>query len=535
MDIKKILLTSSAVAAMAFVAACSDDTSSGAKSENPASSSSVLEHSSSSMDASVTNMVITEIMYNAPDSSELEWVEVAIAAGPDLKSMAFYKLRLEGAITYSFPAEPLAKGEYVVVTNNVELFKETYPTFTGRLFGPWDNDPSTGEIAKLSNEGDVIDVKLTGNGDVSCSYSKEPPWPSLANGKGRSLVYKGGNAALPSSWGASKILKGNPGVGNDEWVTTSNIRLNEIMPTTISQGAWVELYNAGNEDVDITGWAFESKVRAETLTVKSGIVPAGSYLVLNGETDFSDTLFVSSIGGAYYLYSGVPGDESSLLLPSSELSSGVVDLADGSQAQGALIAATPGTINTALYIGPVIINEIHYHPVEEDSSDVEFLELKNTSNADITLYQAVPGNKSRGWKIEGINMEFSETDILRANGFAVLFPESLANVQDLGEAGLRARYSIADEVLVKFYKGKLSNRGEMIAVKKPFAYSEDPVNPMSNQWFYDWSDATLYSDNWTGTDFAKTDGFGYSLQRKDYTTMGYEASSWIAAEPTPGK
>ena len=92
-----------------------------------------------------------------------------------------------------------------------------------------------------------------------------------------------------------------------------------------------------------------------------------------------------------------------------------------------------------------------------------------------------------------------------------------------------------NEKLIKFYKGKLSNRGEMVAVKKPFAFSEDPVNPMNNQWFYDWSDATLYSDGWKGTDFAKTDGFGYSLQRKDYSTMGYEASAWIAAEPTPGK
>ena len=546
MDIKKILLTGSAVAAMAFVAACSDDSSSGAKSENPASSttsdvttptssSSVLEHSSSSMDASVTNMVITEIMYNAPDSSELEWVEVAIAAGPDLKSMAFYKLRLEGAITYSFPAEALTKGEYIVVTNDTALFKQEYPDFIkngGRLFGPWDNDPLTKKPVKLSNEGDVIDVKLTGNGDVSCSYSKEPPWPSLANGKGRSLVYKGGNAALPSSWGASKIVKGNPGVGNDEWVTTSNIRLNEIMPTTISQGAWVELYNAGNEDVDITGWAFESKVRAETLTVKSGIVPAGSYLVLNGETDFSDTLFVSSIGGAYYLYGATEGDESSLLLPSSELSSGVVDLADGSMAQGALTTATPGAINTNLYIGPVVINEIHYHPIDDNANDVEFLELKNTSATPITLYEKVK-TTNKGWKVEGINMDFASSDILPANGLAVLFPESLSTA--VGEAGLRTRYSIASDVLVKFYKGKLSNRGEMIAVKKPFDFSDDPTNPSGIQWFYDWSDATLYSDNWTGTDFAKTDGFGYSLQRKDYTTMGYEASSWIAAEPTPGK
>ena len=484
------------------------------------------------MDASVTNMVITEIMYNAPDASELEWVEVAIAAGPDLKSMAFYKLRLEGAITYSFPAEPLAKGEYVVVTNNIELLKETYPTFTGRLFGPWDNDPSTGEIAKLSNEGDVIDVKLTGNGDVSCSYSKEPPWPSLANGKGRSLVYKGGNAALPSSWGASKILKGNPGVGNDDWLKTSNVRINEIMPTLTGQNAWVELYNAGTENVDVTGWQFESKVRNETLTIKSGIVPAGSYLVLDAASDFSEELIVSPIGGAYYLYGATEGDESSLLLPSSELSSGVVDLADGSMAQGALTTATPGAINTNLYIGPVVINEIHYHPIDDNANDVEFLELKNTSATPITLYEKVK-TTNKGWKVEGINMDFTSSDILPANGFAVLFPESLSTA--VGETGLRTRYSIASDVLVKFYKGKLSNRGEMVAVKKPFDFSDDPTSPSGIQWFYNWSDATLYSDGWKGENFAKTDGFGYSLQRKDYSTMGYEASAWVAAEPTPGK
>lgn len=559
MDIKKILMAGSAVAAMTLVTACSDDSSSGPSSETPvssvtenllssdgstgtsegsqpgSSSSVAVEYYSSSVDESVTNMVITEVMYNAPDASELEWVEVSIAAGPDLKSMAFYRLRLEGAISYTFPAEPLAKGEYIVVTNNVELFNATYPDFAsngGRLFGPWDNNPATGTVAKLSNEGDVIDVKLTGNGDVSCSYSKDPPWPSLANGKGRSLVYKGGNAALPSSWGASKKLLGNPGVGDDEWLTTSNIRLNEIMPTLTGANAWVELYNAGTEAVDVTGWTFESKVRDEKLTIVSGVVPAGGFLVLDGASGFDKELIVSPIGGSYYLYGATEGDESSLLLPSSNLSSGVVDLSDGSLAQGALTTATPGAINSALYIGPVAINEIHYHPVEGDANDVEFLELKNTSDAPIALFQKL-SNASRGWKIEGINMEFSSSDTLPANGLAVLFPESLSTA--LGETALRTMYSITDDVLVKFYKGKLSNRGELVAVKKPYAYSEDPVNPINNQWFYDWSDATLYSDGWSGTDFSKTDGFGYSLQRKDYTTMGYEASAWIAAKPTPGK
>ena len=311
MDIKKILLAGSAVTAMVLATSCSSSSSSEPEPDNPdtptsseegaapnssggatGSSSSNGENgnkntsSSSVVDESVTQMAITEIMYNAPEGSELEWIEVTIASGPDIPSMLASGMRLDGAISYDFPNDPLKKGEYIVVTNNMELFKQEYPDYAGRLYGPWANDPATGAVAKLSNEGDVIDVKVMGEGDVSCSYSMEPPWPSLANGKGRTLVYKGGNAAQATSWGASKTLKGNPGVGNDEWLTTSNIRLNEIMPNQTGKASWVELYNAGSAEVDVTGWTFESKVRKEKLTIKAGTVPAGGYLVLDGATDF---------------------------------------------------------------------------------------------------------------------------------------------------------------------------------------------------------------------------------------------------------
>ena len=562
MDIKKLLAMGLGVSAMAFFAACSDDSSSGTEpdpesSENSeptssgegtpsgdssssngtvassgSSSDSKSGQSSSSVDETITAMAITEIMYNAPDNSELEWVEVSIASGPDIKSMLAMKMRLDGAVTFDFPDQPLAKGEYIVVTNNVSLFKETYKEFNGRLFGPWDNDPSTGEVAKLSNEGDVIDVKILNKGDISCSYSKDPPWPSLANGKGRTLVYKGGNAAQATSWGASAILGGNPGVGDDDWLKTSNVRLNEIMPTGTTTDAWVELYNAGSEAVDVTGWEFESKIRDQKLSIKEGTVPAGGFLVLEAKTSFDEELIVSDIGGAYYLYGATEGDESSLLLPSSKLSSGVVDLSDGSTAQGALKTATPGEANTALYIGPIVINEINYHPNEDDPKQVEFLELKNTSTESISLFETVTGG-SRGWKVEGINFEFSSGDVLPAGGLALLFPDSLSAYAKV----LKERFSIDESVMVKFYKGKLSNRGETIAVKKPYFHQKDASNPLNDQWFYDWSDATLYSDNWSGNgiDYKRADGNGYSLQRKDTSTMGYEASAWTVGEPTPGK
>ena len=204
MDIKKIIAMGMGLSAMAFFAACSSSTSEPENNDpdNPAVSSSSAEggdepgpvtssetevkgssssseenakpvSSSSSADETVTQMAITEIMYNAPDGSELEWIEVTVASGPEIKSMLASGVRLDGAVTFTFPNESLKKGDYVVVTNNVEAFNEAYPDLKGkiRLFGPWDKDPATGEIAKLSNEGDVIDVKILGDGDVSCSYS----------------------------------------------------------------------------------------------------------------------------------------------------------------------------------------------------------------------------------------------------------------------------------------------------------------------------------------------------------------------------
>ena len=128
-------------------------------------------------------------------------------------------------------------------------------------------------------------------------------------------------------------------------------------------------------------------------------------------------------------------------------------------------------------------------------------------------------------------------DVIPAGGMVVLFPESLSVDPKVGEAGLRKRYGLAEDVLVKFYSGKLSNRGETIAVKKPYFYQKDASNPLNDQWYYDWSDATLYSDKWSGNgiDYKRADGYGYSLQRKDISTMGYEASAWTTDKPTPGK
>lgn len=542
MDIKKILLAGSAVTAMVLATSCSSSSSSEPDPDNPDTPTSSEEGAdpNSSGDANATGsssskgnngnntssssiaadaepqMACSEIMYNAADGSLLEWIEIYIAGGQDISNMAEYQMHLSGAIDYNFPAEPLAKGEYVVVANDLDLFREAYPSFKGRLFGPWVG----GTSVKLSNEGDVVNVKLRGEGDVTCAFSNEPPWPSLADGKGRTLVYLGGNSAQANSWGASAEIGGNPGVGGDQALKPAQVRINEIKPfVSDADHSWLELYNMGDDEVNLGGWTVDVKLRKETLTIKEGtVIPAKGYLVLDGVEAFDKELILSPVGGEFYLRGPQVGEESSLWVPANTGTSGVIDLADGSTAQGPLAEATPGAANAPLQMGSVYINEIYYNPPTTGSCRFEFMELVNSTDQDITLYNSTV---QRGWKVEGINLEFPSM-VFPAKSMMLLVSDTLA--ADTG--WVRSNYKIDSKVQIVLYKGKLSNRGETIAVKEP--YSKSDVN-----YYYKWHDATLYSDNWPGLNEA--DGFGYSLQRKDKTTMGYEASAWTVGEPTPGK
>lgn len=564
MNTKKLLALGTCVSVIGMFSACSDDSPSSPV-VDPASSSSTIvpnssgdvgptssaiEVSSSSVDgpmlssssnfeddtdSTITNMGVSEIMYNAPGGSALEWVEIYIKKGPDIKDMLANNLRLDGAVSFSFPPGSLKNNEYVIVTNDVDLFKKTYSNLPAgcRVFGPWDNDPKTNAVAKLVNEGDVVEVKLKGEGDVSAAFSNLPPWPSLANGKGRTLVYRGsGNEADPSSWGPSAVENGSPCAGGDKVLDASTVRVNEIKPFVLNgTEGWVELYNYGDAPVDVKGWELESKRKGKKWTVggTNTVVPAKGYLLLEAtEAVFGDGLYLSDNGDEIYLYEVVAGartgKESSLMIFAGKQSSGIVEVAGGTVAQGAMATETPGAANSALKAGPIFISEIHYHENENDLNDVEFLELVNKGTEAVNLVESV-NNTPHGWKIEGVNMEFVAGDVIPAGGKMVLFNDSLKPKESL----IRTRFSIPDAIPVRFYAGKLSNRGETVAVKKPYSFVE---NGGDKQWYYEISDATLYSDRWPG--MSDSDGKGKSLNRKDFTTMGYGYANWTLADPTPG-
>ncbi len=490
--------------------------------------------SGKSRSVSYATMTCTELMYH-PQNGWPEFVELKLT-GKSLESMSAVNLRLDGAVEFTFPDEPLAENEIIVVTNDKFLFQTRYPNFSGRLF-QWDSG------FKLSNSGDVLEIKLDGPGDFDARFDDNPPWPNLADGNGSSLVYIGGNSVYASSWAASKTQNGNPGSEDDPYYEHSSVRINEIMPYHEGSESWIEFYNDASSDADIGGWKIVRADAEDSVRyVPSGsVVPAKGFLVLktllseSGEEE--DVAFVAR-GESVYLREAVDGVltgvESSLefsAVPSGK-SAGVIALSDSTTEQGTLLEPTPGEENSNALLGPVFISEVYYNPPD---GDVEFLEIVNKGDSVVSL-RADLESRIIGWKIAGIGFEWADSATLAPGEFALLIPKVYTAADGYTSHSItidefRAKWNLSDDIQIFQYPGKLSNRGEKISVEEPAALAKT-LSSDTLRTFYRVSDAILYSDD--GLWPEEADGDGYSLNRVDFGISGHEPSNWIAAEPTPG-
>jgi hypothetical protein len=159
-----------------------------------------------------------------------------------------------------------------------------------------------------------------------------------------------------------------------------------------------------------------------------------------------------------------------------------------------------------------------YHP---PANGDEFIELKNTTAADVLLYD--PLNPANGWQFtNGIEFAFSEGDFVPADGYVLVVggdPEAF-----------RAKYGIPDAVPIYGpWSGDLENAGETVTLKKP----GDP-EPGTGFVPYYLVDHVLYDNDppWP----TSPSGTGPSLVRANESGYGNEVLSWAAgpAYGTPG-
>ncbi len=208
--------------------------------------------------------------------------------------------------------------------------------------------------------------------------------------------------------------------------------------------------------------------------------------------------------------------------------------AQATNAAGTVWASASQTFTTtAPTTRTVVINEIHYHPVELPVFDVngnplidlteeqhEFIEIKNVSASPITL---------TGWKFTaGVDYAFTAGTTIPAGGYLVIAKNP---------ARLQTVYAGLAGVLGPF-TGTLTNGGDTITLK-------DQANAVVDTVKYDrefpWPnspDALGAGDDFTLLNSANYQYKGRSLQRVSSNAEANDPANWLASPigsaPTPG-
>ncbi len=127
--------------------------------------------------ATVGDLVITEIMYNPPESGtdSLEYIEIYNNSDDEVNLQGY---AFTAGVEFVFPDVSLTNGGYVLVAANAEAVEYTF----GVTAYQW-------TAGGLSNGGELIKlVSATGATVDSVEYGTTSPWPPEANGGGPSIT-----------------------------------------------------------------------------------------------------------------------------------------------------------------------------------------------------------------------------------------------------------------------------------------------------------------------------------------------------------
>jgi hypothetical protein len=345
-----------------------------------------------------------------------------------------------------------------------------------------------------------------------------------------------------------------PGAGN--FLPLDSIVINELLShSELPLEDAVELYNTTGDDVTVTGWYLsDSKNNLLKFRITTNaVVPAGGYLVLYEYQFNADTLaepfsFSSARGDEVYLSeASAPGvltgyrafaefgpQEDRVSFGRFVTSGGVDFPAMSARSFGADTPATveifrTGTGRTNPYpkVGPIVINEVMYHPSDENDT-LEYVELHNILGSPVQLFD--PANPQNTWRMrKGVDFNFPEGTVIPAGGFLVLV--SFNPLTDpVSLAAFHSAYG-TNATLMGPYSGRLDNGGEAIQVQKP----DMPVTEAGPDFGlvpYVVVDRIRYADlpPWP----VSPDGFGDTLARISQARYGNDPANWVGASPTVG-
>jgi hypothetical protein len=351
------------------------------------------------------------------------------------------------------------------------------------------------------------------------------------------------------SWRASAYVNGSPGWDDSGIIPNPGaIVVSEVMSHSHgSNPDWIELYNTTTGPIDIGGWYLSDsdETPLKYRFAAGTTIPAYGYIVVYEDVNFGSSasdpgrlipFALSENGEMVCLTSALDGN--SMLTgyrEKEDFGPSETGVSFGRYYKGstdsfnfvAMDDNTPGSDNAYPKVGPIVISEIMYNPdwpaaSPYENDQYEYIELRNTSAATVTLYdydQAAP------WKLtDGIDFTFPDSPVITipAGGRILVVRNPTA---------FNWRYPGLSAITYGPYDGKLDNAGERVQLGKP-----------GDEGYYIRVDRVDYSDGshpggepgdvdlWP----TEADGQGKSLTRTDPNLYGNDPNNWTAATPTPG-
>ncbi len=457
----------------------------------------------------------------------------------------------------------LDAGQYVVLASNIAAFEARYGTGVN-VAGQYSLGlGSNGEQITLL---DPFDQTL-----VTFQYDDSAEWPGRADGKGATLVPidTAGDYNDPANWDSSVAYGGTPGADSQAEL---GIVVNEVLTHTDNpQVDTIELHNTNTsgDPIDLGGWYLSDSWGWDSepdngdyqkFRIPDGTTIApGEYVVFyEGHYDGNDLEFdqLNEFGGTganNFALDGARGDD--VWLMKADASGNLTHFGDhvefGAAANGEsfgrwpngsgdpypMVSNTFGVENIGPRIGPVLISEVMYNPPDPDGvdgidpDDLEFIEIYNPGPSSVDLWESYFVDdvwQDYPWQVE--EFEFAAGTTLAAGEALVVLRFDPADTTRLDT--FKNHYGLVGTSvqIVGGYSGTLLAGGETVRLEWP---DEPAVDDAGLVVPYILEDEVDYAN--TNPWPTEPDGGGLSLTRSLPAAWGHTATSWTAADPTPGE
>ena len=498
------------------------------------------------------DLVVNEIHYSPapPTTGELAAVPTATSGSfefVELKNVSNRRVDLFGAhftqgIDFTFDAA----STYVVEPGGLLLLVRDRQAFQAR----YGNTPAiagiyTGALNDLGDSLRLEDVFGTELFELTFNNSWHPATDTHGFALARADLVSGDSSRY--HWRASSAVGGSPGAENPAAPALPAILVNEVLASsTGNQLDSIELLNRSGGLADVSGW-FLTDDRSQPWKYRipnNTKISAGGFLVLTAQAFNANILGtnafqLSSRGDEAWLFAAdaagnLLGYTHGFGFDASEagVSFGRHLLSTGKETFPAQKALSLGSANAGPKVGPVVIREIHYHPLESlangefwDNTDEEFIEIQNITALPVSLYDPL---LQAEWHIRG-DADFNfPTNVSLAGNEVVLLVSFNPETKPAAADAFRAKFNVAANVrLMGPLKGTLANASGAVRLTKPGS-----IDPDTEEVVYVLADEVEYRDQapWP----ASADGTGASLQKIERSLHGSDPASWLAATPTPG-